>query len=119
MDKLTLKSLKFKAYHGYYEVERRRGNQFEVDVVIFSDFSLPGKTDRLEYTINYEQICQMVETIMRGPSFRLIEALTQKIGVTIFDAFQQIEKLEIRLRKLSPPLDVNCSYSEVAKTWQR
>ena len=119
MDQLTLKSLKFKAYHGFYEAERNRGNQFEVDVIISSDFSVSGKTDRLENTINYEQVCSMVETVMRGPSYKLIEALTQQIGKTIFDAYQQIEKLEIRLRKLSPPLDINCSYSEVARTWQR
>jgi len=119
MNQLTLKSLTYKAFHGYYERERNRGNYFEVDVTIISDLNLPGKTDRLEDTINYERLCDIISSIMYGPSFKLIEALTQKIGETIFIRYQKIEELEVRLRKLSPPLAVNCSYTEVAKSWQR
>ena len=119
MDQLTLKSLTYKAFHGYYETERNRGNKFEVDIIITADLSLPGKTDRLENTINYEKLCDTISAIMYGPSFKLIEALAQTIGQTIFLKYQKINELEVRLRKLSPPLSVNCSYTEVAKTWQR
>lgn len=119
MDQLTLKSLTYNAFHGYYEKERTQGNKFEVDVMISADLSLPGETDRLKNTINYEQLCDTVSAIMYGPSFKLIETLAQKIGETIFISYQDIKELEVRLRKLSPPLSVNCSYTEVAKTWQR
>lgn len=119
METLTLKGLQFRAYHGYYEEERRDGNDFEVDLVFRADLRNAGKTDNLSNTIDYQEVVKIVESVMDGRSVKLIETLAKNIGDHLFDAFPNVKKLVVSVRKLNPPLDVETSYSEISMTWQR
>lgn len=119
MNRLTLKGLNFTAPHGYYEEERRDGNDFEVDLVFTADLREAGQTDDLGQTINYQKAEELVRSVMEGPSVKLIETLTLKIGESVFEAFPKLQKLEVAVRKLNPPLSTKCEYSEVRMTWQR
>lgn len=119
MDILTLKGLKYKGYHGFYEEERSQGNLFEVDLIFKTDLRQAAKSDDLQKTVNYEKAEQLVKSVMEGPSIKLIERLTLIIGNRLFDAFSRVQALEVRVRKLNPPLEVECNYSEVKMTWQR
>lgn len=119
MGQLTLKALRFDATHGYYEHERRDGNSFEVDVIFDADFSKAGTSDNLENTINYEDVCRFVADVMHGTSQKLIETLAKLIGDKLFERYKNVNRIVVNVRKLSPPLDINCSYSEISLTWQR
>lgn len=119
MDTLTLKGLSFKGYHGFYEHERREGNDFEVDLVISADLRSAGRSDRLEETIDYQKVVAIVQEVMEGPSRKLIETLTRLIGDRLFEAFPEAAGLEVAVRKLHPPLDVETTYSETRMSWQR
>lgn len=119
MDTLILKKLCFTAYHGFYEEERRKGNKFEVDLIFSANLRTAGESDRLEDTIDYQQVVQSVQSIMEGPSKKLIETLTKRIGDQLFDRFQQARELQVAVRKLNPPLDVETAYSETRMVWQR
>ncbi|MGK7370999.1 MAG: dihydroneopterin aldolase [Candidatus Halalkalibacterium sp. M3_1C_030] len=119
MDKLTLKGLRFRAKHGYYEEERREGNDFEVDLIFHADLSEAGRSDNLEKTIDYQKAENIVKGIMLGSSVKLIETLTVRIGDALFEAFEQVNKLEVNVRKLNPPLSTDTQYSEVHMTWRR
>lgn len=119
MDRLTLKGLQFRAGHGYYEEERRAGNDFEVDLVFHADLSEAGGSDDLRHTIDYQEAENLVKEIMNGPSLKLIETLSHRIGEQLFQTFQKLHKLEVRVRKLHPPLETETEYSEVQMIWQR
>jgi len=120
MDELVLKGLQFKkAYHGFYEQERKDGNHFEVDVFICANFKNAGSNDTLDKTINYEEICHIVKSVMEGPSKMLIETLAKTIGDKLFHSLPKAQKITISLRKLAPPLDIQCSYSEISMSWKR
>ena len=119
MDTLTLKELTFKGYHGYYEEERQEGNTFEVDLAFTTDLRIAGTSDRLEDTIDYQQAVATVRSIMEGPSVKLIETLTKQIGDQLFERFPQTQQLNVAVRKLHPPLDVETAYSETRMSWQR
>lgn len=119
METLTLKSLRFKGYHGYYEKEREQGNNFEVDVIFSADFRKAGDTDQLEDTIDYQEVLAVISKVMNGPSIKLIETLAKRIGDQLFDQFTTVTSLEVSVRKLTPPLDVETAYSEVTMQWQR
>lgn len=119
MDTLTLKTLRFTAYHGFYEEERQKGNNFEVDLVFSTDLRTAGDSDRLEDTIDYQQVVQTVQAIMEGPSQKLIETLTKRIGDQLFARFRQAREIQVAVRKLTPPLDVETAYTETRMTWQR
>lgn len=119
MDTLTLKNLRFEAYHGFYEKERRQGNQFEVDLTFTADLRQAGKSDCLEDTIDYQRAAKIVQEVMEGPSRKLIETLARQIGDQLFESFPQAEQLQVAVRKVSPPLNVETAYSETRMSWQR
>lgn len=119
METLTLKGLRFRAYHGYYEKERKEGNNFEVDLVFSANLRLAGERDTLGDTIDYQKAETIVKSVMEGPSVKLIETLAKRIGDELFKAFPKTEMLEVAVRKLAPPLDTETVYSEICMTWQR
>lgn len=119
METLTLKSLRFKGYHGYYEEEREQGNDFEIDIMFSADLRRAGTTDQLDHTIDYQEILAIVKEVMHGKSLHLIETLTKKIGDQLFKQFPRVESLKVSVRKLDPPLDVETAYSEITMQWQR
>lgn len=119
MDTLTLSGLQYHARHGVYEKERTEGNDFEVDLVFQAYLRNAGLDDSLSETIDYEQAEKIVRRVMEGPSVHLIETLVAKIGGELFNRFKQVKNLEVRVRKLSPPLGTPSEYSQVASTWTR
>lgn len=119
MDTLTLKALRYHGKHGYYEEEREKGNEFEVDLIFTLDLKPSGRKDYLSRTVNYEEVETVVREIMEGPSVKLIETLTFKVGEALFGAFENANALEVRIRKLNPPLKTSANYSEVTMQWQR
>jgi dihydroneopterin aldolase len=119
METLTLNSLQFHAPHGYYQRERDEGNDFEVDLTFTADLRQAGNSDKLDDTIDYQQVLDIVTSVMHGPSVKLIETLAKRIGDQLFDNFTEIEMLEVAVRKLHPPLDVETAYAEIQMQWQR
>lgn len=119
MNTLTLKSLRYHARHGFYEKERREGNDFEVDLVFHADLRQAGESDALAHTVDYQEAEEMVRSVMEGPSVKLIETLAVRIGESLFEAFAHVQQIEVAVRKLQPPLPTETAYSEVRMTWQR
>lgn len=116
---LTLKGLKYRAGHGYYEAEREKGNHFEVDLVFHLDLRQAGEHDDLRQTVNYEEAESITGDVMNGQPVMLIETLAVRIGTSLIKSFPEVEKLEVRVRKLNPPLDTPTEYSEVSMTWKK
>lgn len=119
METLTLKSLQFHASHGYYAEEREEGNDFEVDLIFRGELRKAGDSDELSDTIDYQEVLNTVTSVMNGPSLKLIETLAKRIGDRLFDQFDDATELEVAVRKLHPPLDVETAYSEIRMQWPR
>ena len=119
METLTLKGLHFRAKHGYYEEERREGNDFEVDLTFSANLRAAGGSDKLEDTIDYQKAESVVSSVMKGESVKLIETLAKRIGDKLFDVLPKVHQLEVTVRKLHPPLDTETSYSEIQMRWRR
>lgn len=119
MDKLVLKGLTFKGFHGYHDFEREQGNEFEIDLVFRCSLQDPAETDDLSKTIDYSVVWEIVASVMNGPSRKLIETLTLNIGDQLFEQFDQVDKLSVVLRKLNPPMDAESEYAEITMSWPR
>lgn len=119
MDVLTLSGLTYHANHGYYEKERAEGNDFEVDLVFYADLTAAGETDDLEMTLDYQRAEAIVRDVMEGPSVKLIETLAASIGRQLFAEFPRAQKIEVRVRKLNPPLQTPTDHAQIVKTWNR
>jgi len=119
MHTLTLSGLQYHARHGVYETEQIEGNDFEVDLIFEADLGAAGLNDDLSETIDYEKAEQIVRNVMERPPVQLLETLIRQIGETLFSHFKQAKKLEVRLRKLNPPLATPAKYSQLKYTWTR
>lgn len=119
MDKITLKSLQFHAKHGYYDNERLKGNNFELDVSAEGDFKKSIQNNSLDNTFNYEIVEQIADDVFSGASEKLIESLCEKIGERIFTECKNVMRLKVSLRKMDPPIKVPAEYAEITMKWKR
>ncbi len=118
-DIITLKSLKFHGYHGYYDEERKEGNHFETDIIAKGDFKQSIRQDHLNKTFNYELAESTARKVFDGEPEKLIESLCFKIGENLFNASPAITELVVSVRKMNPPVNSPAEYAEITMTWNR
>ena len=111
-DVLRLRNIRFFAYHGLYPEEGKLGQHYEVDLEFFTDLSVAGSSDYVEKTINYPEAYEIVEAVVTGERFNLVEALAERIAARLGERFSPVELL-VRVRKPNPPLAAHFDGIEV------
>jgi dihydroneopterin aldolase len=105
-DRLSLLGMRFEAMHGVLDSERVDPQPFEVDLVLHADLSDAGRTDALADTVDYRGLHELVDSIVMGPSFNLIEGLADAIARAALTATDPrlVGAVEVRVRKPEAPL---------------
>ncbi len=103
MGQLNLEGLAFYSHHGYYTEERKRGNNYLIDVQISYNMEQAGTTDNLSDALNYETVYQICKRQMDNPR-HLIESVAKSIADEIKDTFSDTEYVRVELKKLKPEL---------------
>ncbi len=101
---ITLNNIKLYAYHGCLEEESLIGGHYVVDVIIHTDFSEAANTDDLSKTVDYCDVYEIVKREMAIPS-KLIEHVAMRIGNSLLLMNKKIDKAEIHLTKIVPPMN--------------
>ncbi len=104
IDQLTieLKGLRFFAEHGMYAEEIKIGNEFEVSLCI--SIQAPKEPIvSIDQTINYVEVYRIVKDEMIEPK-HLLETCAMKIVERLHEEFNRIEKIQITVKKLAPPI---------------
>ena len=107
MGKVSLEGMEFYARHGYYEEERIIGNKYSVDVTIELDFSDAADSDKLEGTVNYERVYEIVAGVMAVDAL-LLEHLAGKIIAELRASFPKIKSSLVKVSKYNPPIRGLC-----------
>ncbi len=103
MAKVGLEGMQFYAFHGYYDFERRVGNQFSVDVIL--DLDIQGDPEeKITNTINYEIIHQTCKKYMKK-RYRLLESLAYDIANDLKKGDDIINNVKVRIEKLNPNME--------------
>ncbi|WP_422006611.1 dihydroneopterin aldolase [Roseivirga pacifica] len=102
-DIVSLEGIEIYAFHGFYEEERKIGNQYVVDVHVTTNFEKAAQTDELSGTVNYETIYAIVKEEMAIPT-KLLERLAQRMVDRLFNAFDIVEEIQISVAKKNPPI---------------
>lgn len=111
--KIELEGMHFRAYHGCLESERLNGNDFTVDFSAEYDFSAAAQSDKLEDTLNYAAIYDLVKREMAVPS-DLLEHVAGRIVRAIEEVFPDLEHFTVSVSKKNPPVDGPCDLSRVS-----
>lgn len=112
MGKVSLEGMEFYARHGYYEEERVIGNKYSVDVTIDLDVTEAALADKLDGTVNYEKVYEIVQEVMSIDA-NLLEHLAGKMIKALKDNFAQINEVKVRVSKYNPPIKGLCHKATV------
>lgn len=112
MGKVSLEGMEFYARHGYYEEERKIGNKYRVDVTLELDFRGAAEEDKLEGTVNYEKVYELVKEVMAINAL-LLEHLAGKMVKSIKNHFPQVSKVLVKISKYNPPIKGLCEKATV------
>ncbi len=103
MSQIFLEGLEFYAYHGCFSEEQVIGTWFNVDAVLWGDFEKAAINDNLESTVNYLSVYQTLKTEMEVPT-KLLETVVVRMLDAVLEKYPLVEKVEIKLSKMNPPL---------------
>ena len=102
-DRIVLKGMQFYGFHGVNPEERAMGQPYLVDLTAELDLSVPGKSDRLEDTVSYAHLYQVVKGVMEGEPKNLLESAAQSIAQGILEDFP-VAAVRVQVQKLRPPI---------------
>jgi dihydroneopterin aldolase/2-amino-4-hydroxy-6-hydroxymethyldihydropteridine diphosphokinase len=105
-DEIRIEELKVYAYHGVYPKEKENGQNFFVNAVLVQDLSEAGKTDELDKSTNYGEVCQFITEWMQSNTFNLIEAVAEQLACEILHKFSLVRSVELEIRKPEAPIDL-------------
>lgn len=104
VDKILLTGIEFFAYGGVTEAERAIGQHYRVSVELRVDLRRAAQSDRVEDTIHYGEVAELIVATARERPFNLIETVADRIIVRLLDVFP-VDEATLRLEKLLPPID--------------
>ncbi len=113
MDSIIARGLTFMACHGVEPQEKNSPQPFNVDLEMSLDLERAGQSDDLQDTVNYDEVYHLVEKIVTGTSYNLIEALAEDIARNLLDVFPVIKRVEVIVYKPEAPVRGNFTYFAV------
>lgn len=104
---VCIDNMRFRARHGVMPQEQDTGGTFEVSMRIGYPFAASLDTDDVNDTINYANVYELVKKEMQQPS-HLIEHVVGRITKKLFAEFPSITSVDIKLKKINPPMGADC-----------
>jgi dihydroneopterin aldolase len=119
VDRIELRGLRVLGTHGVLDEERARAQPFEVDVVIEADLAAARTSDDLADTVDYGAVAQLVERVVAGESYALMERMAERIAEEVIALDARAEVVEVSVWKLRPPVPVDLDRAGVTVTVAR
>ena len=115
---VELRGLSIYTHHGVTDAEREVGQRLEFDV----SFDVPDcdavLTDRLEDTVDYAEVCDIVALAATERNYKTLERLCKVIGERLMERFR-CEHVRVRAAKPEPPLPLSMQEVAVEVTHER
>ena len=103
MDHIVIKGLRELGVHGVLPEEQSRPQPFEVDVELTVDATLPGRSDRIEDTVDYSAVAEAVSRVVSSERYALLERLATRIA-EVCRVDERVQSVSVTVRKLHPPV---------------
>jgi dihydroneopterin aldolase len=115
-DRITLRGLKVKGYHGVLPEERRDGQEFIVDAALDVDIGPAAARDDLAQTVDYSTLAHALAQIVAGEAFDLIETLAERLAAACLE-HPLVSAVEITVHK--PHAPITLPFDDVTVTIRR
>ncbi len=100
---IELEGMAFHAPHGCYDLEKKVGNRYLVDLSVEVDAAEAAMLDDLTKSVSYLSLFELVRKLMAEPS-NILENVAHRILTTAKTSFPGILHATTKVSKLAPPL---------------
>jgi 7,8-dihydroneopterin aldolase/epimerase/oxygenase len=115
-DRIALTGLRVRGNHGVFDHERRDGQEFVVDVVLFVDTRAAAASDDLADTIDYGVLAGGLAKVVAGEPVDLLETLVARLAdVCLGDS--RVTAAEVTVHKPQAPIPL--TFADVSVTIRR
>ena len=105
-------------HHGVTDAEQEVGQRLEFDLT----FDIPDcdavLTDRIDDTVDYSEVCDIVALAATERSYRTLERLCQVVAERLMERFD-CESVQVRAAKPEPPVPYPVQEAGVEVTLER
>lgn len=101
--RIRLDRMEFRAFHGCYELERKVGNRFTVDLELTAESGEAAATDDVSGLVNYLSVYEVVRARM-GVTQHTIERVAMNIIEAVYATFPAVRHVRCTVSKWAPPL---------------
>ena len=115
-DNITLTGLRASAFHGVLEQERRTGQVFIIDAVVYVDLAAAAATDDLDQTIHYGELAEEIVAAVESDPVDLIETVAERVAQVVL-AHKPATATTVTVHKPSAPISV--PFADVSVTITR
>lgn len=104
---IYIRNLRLHAYHGVLPQERIVGNDYVLNVAVEYPIEEAAMSDDVADTMSYADVAEMIKQEMSVQS-NLLENVVWRICSAILDRYSLATAVEVDLRKVAPPMSVDC-----------
>ena len=103
-DEIRIEMLEVYAYHGVFPEEKRQGQTFVINSILYTDTRKAAQTDRLEQSTDYGDVCRFMAEWMRNNTCDLIETVAEKLAQEILLKYDLISAIDLEVCKPEAPI---------------
>ena len=101
-DRIEVRGLRVRGFHGVLDAERRDGQDFLIDAVLTVDTRAAAAADDLSLTVDYAALSDRLAGIVAGRPARLIETLAERLAQACLAA-PGVRQAEVTVHKPDAP----------------
>ena len=113
MDKILIKDLEVYGNHGVYEEENKLGQKFLISFELHLDLRTAGKTDELEASVHYGELCHKITDLFKKENYKLLEKCCEKMAEFILNEYDMVRGVKVLLKKPWAPIGLPVEYPAV------
>ncbi|GFZ91832.1 2-amino-4-hydroxy-6-hydroxymethyldihydropteridine diphosphokinase [Nesterenkonia alkaliphila] len=103
-DAIRLTGLRFEGTHGVLPDERTTPQPFVIDAEVQVDLAAAGRTDNLEDTVSYADIAFVIDRVVTGETYHLIERIAATCAQRLLGLDDRIQAVTITVHKPQAPM---------------
>lgn len=104
MDEIRIDNLKIFAHHGVFHEEKEKGQDFYVNVVLYTDLRPAGLKDDLTLSTHYGEVSLLIQKCLTEHTYDLIETAAENAAREILLTYPLVQALDFELRKPHAPI---------------
>ncbi len=100
-DVILIQGIQIPAALGVSAAERRMRRPVTLDLELETDLRAAGSSDRIQHTIHYKRVFEVVEDVAANQEHKLVEALGERIARAVLSKFDA-DAVTVTVRKPKP-----------------